>query len=374
MDKIEKIIELDNINGYERVIHFKHKSPALEGIVAIHRLINGCALGGCRFLNYSSFEAGLEDVLALAKSMTYKNAVMDLPYGGGKAVIFDNAESSRHDILRVFSSVLNELGGQYITTDDVGTSVEDMYYLRKYSKFARGRYWNGRQIPATAYGVYQAIKATLKYHENLDDLCDIKVVIQGLGKVGYSLCEFLYNEKCKLYVNDIDSRIVEKAVQNFEATPINFDETQNLEADVFSPCAFRDSVTESILSKLEIKYIVGGENNPIASSNVENLLEKKNIVYVPDYVANAGGVIDIACEGKNYSKENVYANVGAIYDKTIKILRVAGLENKTPLEISNKYVNDRLKKHASGQNENFCPKRNETLGLGYVEREFICVE
>ncbi len=336
------ISEIDTIQGFEKIFIFTNKYPPVKGIIALHNTLNGPALGGLRLYNYASFQDGMRDVLQLARAMTFKNAIMDLPYGGGKSVIFSTSKCGRNDTLEIFAEVLNYLKGKYLTTDDVGTSVKDMYFLRKFTPFARGLHSNGSQIPATSYGVYQAIKATLNYYSNVKKLNGLKVVVNGLGKVGYPLCQYLHKEGCILYVNDKINELVTKAVQEFDAIPINLDNTSPFDADVFSPCALGNTVDEALLSKMHVKYIIGGENNPLASPEIEKILLKKNIVYIPDYLSNAGGVIDIACEGKNYSEAFVLSNISKIYDKTIDILSKAHSTHKTPLEICNEYVHAQL--------------------------------
>lgn len=338
------VCEIDTANEFEKVFHFTHKHPSVEGIVAIHNTLKGPALGGLRLYDYANFQHGMKDVLQLARAMTFKNAIMDLPYGGGKSVIFQNNHCNRDDTLNVFSLMLNHLDGKYLTADDVGTSVKDMYFLRKSTPFARGFYYNEKQIPATSYGVYQAIKATLKYYSNLNNLSGVKIVVQGLGKVGYNLCRYLHQEDCILYVIDKIDQLVEKAVREFNAIPIDLDTTKKLDVDVFSPCALSGTITNSLISKMQVKYIIGGENNPLATQGMEKILLTKGITYIPDYLSSAGGVIDIACEGDNYSEEFVLAQVAKIYDKTIDILTSAKLTNTTPLEVSNNYVQNQLNK------------------------------
>lgn len=336
------VSKIDTIKGFENVFSFASQSLNVKGIIAIHNTLKGPALGGLRVYNYPNFQAGMKDVLLLARAMTFKNTLMELPYGGGKAVIFQTDKCNRDNAFEVFAELLNRLNGKYLTTDDVGTSVNDMYHLRKFTNFARGTYCNGKQIPATSYGVYQAIKATFNYYHNLNRLNGIKIVVQGLGKVGYHLCQYLHQEGCKLYVNDKIAELVTEVVQKFDAVPINLDKIDNFQADVFSPCAVGGTINKNLLSKMQVKYIIGGENNPLASQEIEKILLRKGIIYIPDYLSNAGGVIDIVCEGSNYSEEFVLTKVARIYDKTKEILNMAQSANKTPLEISNQYVLNQL--------------------------------
>lgn len=341
---IKNTLEVSELNtkGFENVISFVNHSPHVRGIIAIHNTLKGPALGGVRLYDYPSFQAGLQDVLLLARAMTFKNTLMGLPYGGGKAVIFQDYECNRNEVFEVFAKVLNYLDGKYLTTDDVGTSLEDVFYLKKLTRFARGVYYNAKQIPATSYGVYQAIKATLNYYHNLKNLSGVKVLVLGLGKVGYHLCQYLHQDGCKLYVNDKIPELVVKAVKAFDAVPIDIDQIHSFEADVFCPCAVSGTVDKNLLSKIQMKYIIGGENNPLASSDIESILLEKDIVYIPDYLSNAGGVVDIECEGSHYNEEFVLTNVARIHDKTKEILNVAQLTNKTPLQVANEYVLNHL--------------------------------
>lgn len=337
-----QLSELPSISEFEKVLSFTHPTLHISGAIAIHNTVGGPALGGCRIHSYPSFQAGLHDVLSLAQAMTYKNTIMNLPYGGGKTVIFQNNQCDRHSIFKVLAAVLNYLKGQYIVTDDVGTSVEDMYFLRKFTQYAKGIYSNKKQIPATSYGIYQAMKATLNFYQNLNSLEGIKIFVLGLGKVGFQLCNFLHEEGCIIYVYDPIEMLMIKAKREFNAVPLKIDQIKDLEIDILSPCALGGSINESILSKIKPKYIIGGENNPLGTFETLNLLSERGIIYIPDYLSNAGGVIDIACEEQSYSEEYVFAKVSEIFNKTTEILQLAHIENKTPLEVSNQYVQDRL--------------------------------
>lgn len=337
------ILEMDYHPGYERLIFFSHDTLGVEGIIAVHSTLLGYALGGCRLYNYSSFNEGLNDVLLLAKSMSYKNAIIGLPYGGGKAVIFDRENIKKDDALRVLSEVLNHLAGLYYTTDDVGTSVIDIEYIRNFTSYARGEFVEKNvQIPATSYGVYKAIKAATDAY-SMNDPSKIKIFIQGLGKVGYSLCKFLHDDGYDLYVSDLKSELVTKAVEQFRAKAVAPDIHLEHEVDVFVPCAMGGVITPNNVFRIKAGYIIGAANNQLVYEHLDDLLWKRGIKYIPDYLCNAGGVIDIACEGKNYSKDYVYNNVNVIYDKVLDLINISQNTNVSPMRVANQQVADLLK-------------------------------
>jgi len=331
------------ITGVEKLVFFTSKTPQVNGVIAIHNTLRGPALGGCRIYDYNTVIDGVNDAITLAGAMTYKNTIADLPFGGGKTVIYKNPNVTQTMTLEVFAEVLNHLEGEYYTADDIGTSVTDMNYLRQYSPYARGILFEGKQIPATSYGVYQAIKAAIFYKEQTTDLSGLKVAVQGLGKVGYSLCKYLAKEGCNLFVYDPVKDLVDKAVSEFNATPVVMDNDTEICADIFSPCALGGAINNLNKHKLNVKYIIGGANNQLSDSEIADYLHKKSILYVPDYLCNAGGVIDIYCENGVYTEDTVLERVAIIYDKAIEILSQADKLSMSPLEVANLYVQNKLK-------------------------------
>lgn len=324
--------------GYEKVVFFSCSESKVEGIIAIHNTTFGPALGGCRIYTYSNFNEGLNDALMLAKNMSYKNTIFDLPYGGGKTVIFNKENLNKQDILQVLSQVLNYLNGIYLTTDDVGTSVGDIKYLRQFTPYARGEFVeDNMQIPATSYGVYKAIKAILHGY-SIDDPPKIKISIQGLGKVGYNLCKFLYDDGYKLYVSDIKEDLVRQAEKEFQAIAVNTETQLEEMTDIFVPCAMGGVITPHNIFGIKAKYIVGAANNSLTYEYLDNILWEKNIKYFPDYLCNAGGVIDIACEGEFYSEDYVYNSIDAIYKKVLDLVNTSVKSNVSPMSILNHYI------------------------------------
>lgn len=335
------LYQLD-VDGFERVVYFASIELNVFGIIAIHNTIRGPALGGCRLSDYPTFEDGLLDALNLAQAMTYKNAIVDLPYGGGKSVIFKMPNSDKIAVFRVFYQVLNFLEGTYLTADDVGTCVQDMDYLRQFTPYARGVQYGDNQIPATSYGVYQAIKAAYFYKTKKENLKDVHVIVQGLGKTGYALCRYLHQEGCFLYVDDLQLELVEKAIEEFDAKYVDIKLEKELVADIFCPCALGGSVNRSLLSRLNVHYIIGSANNQLENALLAEFLHNQKIIYVPDYLCNSGGVIDVFCEGENYSEELVLTQTSTIYDKTINILQESESLDESPLRVANRYVEKNL--------------------------------
>jgi leucine dehydrogenase len=324
----------------ESLVTFSCNNPKIEGAVAIHSTKNGPAMGGCRVYEQISFDSGIRDAIKLAKAMTYKNTLMKLPYGGGKAVILKH-ETPLKEVIPYFAKVMNLLNGNYLTTEDVGTNSADMDFLRQYTRYALGEPIKGQFIPSAAWGVYYAIKAAIVCFENRHDLRNLKVGVQGLGKVGFYLCQFLYNEGCELYVCDIKKDLEYAACKEFNAKILRMEEIPTLSLDVFSPCALGDVITDDNYLNFNMKYIIGGANNPLSGDNISDLLYRKGIIYVPDFLSNAGGVLEVDCENHSfeYSKTNVLNRVKhEIYNKTLEILKKSIEHGLPPLQIAKECV------------------------------------
>ncbi len=334
-----KVIQNDN---FYKAISYTSENVRL--FVVIDDVTLGPALGGCRMLEFLDEKEALHHVARLAKAMTYKNAVVDLPFGGGKALIYQwNHQKSRNEIFREFADVLNYINGEYYTADDVNTTVKDMDFLRKYTKFARGVFYKGQQIPATSFGVYQAIKAASSVIFKTPNLKGINVFVQGLGKVGYSFVKLLRSEQANVFVYDIQPDIVQKSVDELGCIACTPDIVYRGTIDILSPCALGNSITKDNIQDLKVKLIAGGANNQLENPSLAQVLYDKNIVYIPDFLCNAGGVIDVDCEGENYCPEYVYRRVGIIYDKTISFLNKSKENSRPVLDIALDYVHSKLK-------------------------------
>lgn len=336
-----KIFELLRDDDYEQVIFFNDKTSNLKAIVAIHNTSLGPALGGCRMFNYASEEEALKDVLNLAKGMTYKAAAAGLDLGGGKAVIIGNPKTDKSEyLLRTFAKYIQSLKGRYIVSKDVGTTVSDLYTFKTTTNYVTGLA-NDPSI-YTAYGVLQGIKAALNIKFNNENLQDLKVAIQGIGAVGYNLAKLLFNAGCKLYVADVNSEILQKAKNEFNAEIVSLDEIHKIQCDIYAPCALGQIINEKTIPEIKAKIIAGSANNQLSADEMAELLKEKDILYCPDYVINAGGLIAVAIELEDFNEQEIYKKCDLIYSRLLNIFNIAKFKNITTAMAANEYVQQHL--------------------------------
>lgn len=318
---------------------YEYDSPDLKILVAIDDSCYKSSIGGCRFINNKARNEAVYDVCSLAKAMTRKNIIANLKYGGGKSFIY-YSQLEKKEMLRIFSQFLNYLEGIYQTADDVNTTVRDMEYMRKYTKYARGYMVNDYQIPATSYGVYLAIKATVKEILHRESLEGLKIAIQGIGKVGYNLARLLYNENCIIYISEIDKNKINELSKEIEFKLV--DDVILSDVDIICPCAFGGIINYNNVDKIKAKFIIGGANNQLEDDKIDKILYSNKIIYIPDILANCGGVIDLDCEGENYSEKYVYKRLNLIYDKTSYFIKESTKTNTSVLNIVNKYIENEV--------------------------------
>jgi leucine dehydrogenase len=257
----------------------------LKSLIALHDSSKGPAIGGCRFKKYDSFEAGLNDVLRLSRGMTEKNNVAQIPFGGGKAIIFKQSKKSKQ-LLKSFASFLNLLMGSYISAEDIGISLEDIKFIKNYSDYV---FDNVDPGPFTAKGVYYSIEQAISMHFS-ETLYGKKIAIQGAGSVGKKLAEHLSNAGARVYISDIDQKKLD-AIEDDKITCV--DDAFSTDCDVFSPCAVGAIFSQSSINNLNCKIIAGGANNQLLDESVAGLLHEKGIIYIPDVLINSGGVIGL---------------------------------------------------------------------------------
>ncbi len=297
-----KIFETISKYGHEQIVLCHEQATGLNAVIAIHNTIFGPALGGCRMWPFESEEEAIADAVRLSKGMTYKNAAAGLNLGGGKAVIIGDPNKDKSEALfRAFGRFVQSLGGRYITAEDVGTSVEDMEYINMETDFVAGLPeqfgGSGDPSPFTALGTFEGIRASVKYQLKRKDLKGIRVAVQGAGHVGYYLCEMLHDAGAELIISDIFEEQVDKIVDDFGATSVGGDKIYDVEADVFSPCALGAIVNDDTIPRMKFKIIAGGANNQLLDEKIHGQkLKDKNILYAPDYLINAGGVINVFFE------------------------------------------------------------------------------
>lgn len=328
--------------GHEQLVFGRDEATGLKAIIAIHSTKLGPALGGTRFWNYETEEDALYDVLRLSKGMSLKNAAGGLQLGGGKAVIIgDPKKLKSRAFFNAYGRIINTLNGHYYTAEDVNINTADIAYARETTKFVTGtKEISGNPSPFTAYGVYRGLKAGAKIKFNTDSLKGMVIAVQGLGSVGYSLCEYLHKEGAILKVFDINSEAVDKAVAAFGATAVTADEILNSSCDVFAPCALGAVLNVSNVKDLKCKMVCGAANNVLTDAETGNELESLDILYLPDYIVNAGGVINCAEEVTEpvYHSDSVMAKVDRIYDTTLKVLDIAKEKHISTYDAAEQYA------------------------------------
>ena len=343
-----KVFETISKRNHEQVIYCNDPSSGLKAIIAIHSTALGPALGGCRMYPYKNEEDALIDVLRLSKGMTYKASIANLNLGGGKSVIIADPKKDKSEVLlRSFGKFVNSLNGKYITAEDVGMSVHDMEYIRMETKHVTGikRAMGGSGDPSilTALGVYIGMQAALKKKLNIVSMKDLKVGVQGLGKVGYYLCNHLKDAGAEIYGYDIDKNKLNKAIEDFGLIPISDDELLSMDLDIFSPCALGAIINPASIKTLKCSVIAGAANNQLEKESRDSkLLLKKGIMYVPDYVINAGGLMNVANELQGYNQEKARYQVEGIYYILMRIFDYAIANNISALEAANHLAERRI--------------------------------
>ncbi len=325
----QSVFELMQQMGHEQVVFCHDPNSGLNAIIAIHNTTLGSALGGTRLWNYNSHSDALVDALRLSRGMTYKAAISGLNLGGGKAVIIADPSMKSEALWRRYGKFVNSLNGKYITAEDVNTSARDMEYISLETEFVTGvpEYMGGSGDPSpfTAYGVFVGMKASAKKMWGNDSLSGKKVLVQGVGHVGQYLVEHLSKEGAKVYISDINEGKIKETTDKFEGVEvIAGSEIFNLEMDIYAPCALGATVNSESISKMKCPIIAGAANNQLADENVHGpMLIEKGILYAPDFLINAGGLINVAAELDGYNHERVMGNVEKIYDRTLDIYNLS---------------------------------------------------
>lgn len=331
-------------------LHFKHDpETGLKAIIAVHSTALGPALGGCRFKEYESTEDAIIDAMRLARGMSYKAAVTNLPLGGGKAVIIKPKEiKNKKAFFGKFGLFVEQLGGQYITAMDMGTSLEEMDIIAKHTKYvasltAKNTISNGDPSPYTAYGTLKGIEAAVKHKLNKDSVKDLKIAIQGVGHVGLDLATRLHKQGAKLYVTDINEESLKHCEKEFKATIVDGSEIYKLDCDVFSPCAVGAILNHDTVEQIKAPIIAGSANNQLATKDISSLLHKKNILYTPDYVINAGGVAFAYALYANISEKIVFQQIENIYNSLLDIFEKSSQNNMPTDDISDEIAKQKIR-------------------------------
>lgn len=334
--------------GHEQVVVCSRPELGLKAIIAIHNTTLGPALGGTRMWSYKNESEAMRDVLRLSRGMTYKAAISGLNLGGGKAVIIGDPYKDKNErLFRAFGRFVDGLAGRYITAEDVGMSEQDMEWIYSETKYVTGipkaMGGSGDPSPVTAYGVYMGMKSAAKNAYGCDSLKGKRIAIQGAGNVASNLARYIAKENATLYITDIYREKAEKIAAECSATYVDPDAIYGLNVDIFSPCALGGVVNDDTLPVLTCDIVAGGANNILEDEKVHaDRLKERGIIYAPDYVINAGGIINISSELEGYNEELAMRKTGRIYDTVTDILNYAYSHNITTVEASNRLAEERI--------------------------------
>jgi leucine dehydrogenase len=345
-----KIFEKSTNSEHEKVLVGRDADCGYHGIIAIHSTALGPAVGGTRFWNYSSEDDAVLDALRLSRGMTYKNALAGLPLGGGKSIIIgDNKSRRRAELLKAHGRFIASLGGSYTTGEDVGTSPADMEIIRQETRYVAGTPGGaGDPSPVTAYGVLRAIQAARKYLTGSESLTGITVAIQGCGHVGYFLAKALSAAGSKLIATDVEEERLSRVVKEFDAVPVLPDKIFGVRSDVFAPCALGGVINDTTSPQFRVDIVAGAANNQLSEERHAELLSERGILYVPDYAANAGGVIHGCTEILGWSAERTSRKVEEIYDTILTVLEKATAEGISTQKAADQLAEKRLRDRSCG--------------------------
>jgi leucine dehydrogenase len=342
MDFFQQMVEM----GHERVLFCSNPDVGLQAIIAVHSTVLGPGLGGCRMWPYASTEEALVDVLRLSRGMTYKAAAAGLNLGGGKAVIIgDSKKDKSEELFRAFGRYVESLGGLYITAEDVGTGTEDMEVIHHETRWVTGLPpelgGGGDPSPVTAFGTLQGIKAAVQ-HLGQDSLRGRSVAIQGLGSVGYHLARFLRDEGAKVFGADIDAEATEKARQELGVEIVPTGEILEVECDVVAPCALGAVINDESIPRLRCRIVAGAANNQLAEDRHGQALHDRKILYAPDYVINAGGLINVYNELIGYNREVAMRTARGIFGNMVRLFDIARAQSIPTYVAADRLAEERI--------------------------------
>ena len=340
------LFEHKEFDNHEQVVFCHDKVTGLKAIIAVHDTTMGPALGGTRMWSYANSEEALTDVLRLSRGMTYKSALAGLPLGGGKAVIIGDAKKDKSEaFFKAYGRFVNALGGKYITAEDVNIRTSDIAIVATETAYVAGTEGKaGDPSPHTAEGTYLGLKAAAKHAFGSEDLSGLRIAVQGLGAVGYDFAEYCAKEGAKLVVCDVNQEAVDRAVAELGAEAVSIDAIYDADVDVYAPCALGATINDETLKRIKAKVIAGSANNQLATPAHDKILKDMGILYAPDYVINARGVIHVCSEAANFSFEETAARVKAIYNTLDKIFTRATAENRPTGEIADEMAREILAK------------------------------
>jgi leucine dehydrogenase len=331
--------------NHEQLLFCQDNATGLKAIIAVHNTILGPSLGGTRMWSYANEMEALNDVLRLSRGMTYKASISGLNLGGGKAVIIGDSRKDKSEALfRRFGKFVESLNGKYITAEDVGISPKDMSYVNMETDYVAGLPGNGGDpSPVTAYGVYMGMKACAKKQFGSDSLEGKKVAVQGVGHVGEYLVEFLSKENAKIYITDIHQETLNRVAQTYGAEIVGIDDIYDVDMDIYSPCALGATVNDNTLDRMNCSIIAGAANNQLQKEEIHGVkVMERGIIYAPDYMLNAGGLINCYQELLGYDKDAAMSKTELIYNTTLDIINKSTEGNIPTYLVANKMAEERI--------------------------------
>ena len=347
------VFSLSDFADHEQVVFVSDDKSGLKAIIAVHNSKLGPALGGCRMWPYASEEEAVRDVLRLSRGMTYKSAMANLKLGGGKSVIIGNPRTHKTpELLAAFARALEQLNGRYIAAEDSGTSVADMKYMTQFTQHVAGIHdkpsdagtRSGDPSPATAYGTFIGIRAAVKERLGRDSLDGLRIAVQGVGNVGFDLARQLKEAGAQLWVTDIHREPLVQAGKELGATVVAPDEIFGLDVDVFAPCALGAILNDSTIPQLKASIVAGAANNQLAEARHGVELMKRGILYAPDYVINAGGIIDVYHERIGFDRAALLKHIEGIHDNLMEVFERARKEERPTGEVADAIAEERFQR------------------------------
>ena len=345
-----------SFDGHEQIVFCNDEDTGLKAIIGIHNTVLGPALGGTRMWSYQSEWDALNDVLRLSRGMTYKAAITGLNLGGGKAVIIGDAKTQKNDaLMRRFGEFVHSLSGKYITAEDVGMETRDMDVVREVTPHVTGisesKGGAGNPSPVTAYGVYMGMKAAAKHQFGTENLAGKKVLVQGVGHVGETLVKHITDEGAKVVLSDINEARLEALSKKYGANVVLGNDVYGLDVDIYAPCALGATINDVTIEQLRAKVIAGAANNQLADEVKHGrMLKEKGIAYAPDFLINAGGIINVYAELEGYGKDEIMRKTENIYNTTLDIFKLSQEEDITTHRAAFNIAQNRIDTRKKAQN------------------------
>ncbi|MGR7811834.1 Glu/Leu/Phe/Val family dehydrogenase [Lacinutrix undariae] len=346
--KIDPVFGQLSFDNHEQIVFCNDKDTGLKAIIGIHNTVLGPALGGTRMWNYNNEWEALNDVLRLSRGMTFKSAITGLNLGGGKAVIIGDAKTQKTpELMKKFGEFVHSLSGRYITAEDVGMATSDMDLVREVTPYVTGisesKGGAGNPSPITAYGVFMGMKAAAKFKFGSDVLEDKNVYVQGIGNVGEALVEHLVNEGANVTITDISEERLEEVKSKYGVNIYRGNDIYSETMDIYAPCALGATINDDTINKIKAQVIAGAANNQLADENIHGkLLQDRGIVYAPDFLINAGGIINVYAELENYGRPEIIRKTENIYNTTLEILEKAKASTITTNEAALQIAKERI--------------------------------